>query len=151
MEEIWKDIEGYEGKYQISSLGRVKRLGGYYYCGHRGEQKKIIEEKIMKQQIRSKGYLCVSLSDGTKRKTFQVHRLVAQAFIPNPDNLPQVNHKSEITSENFVENLEWCDNKYNCNYGSHGKRIGDKLRGRSRPEDTKRKISETKRNNRYAS
>ena len=105
MEEQWLDIIGYEG-YQVSNLGRVKSLGNY----------KTRKEKILKQCIDKDGYLQVQLCKNGKIKTFKVHRLVAQAFIPNPDNLPQVNHKDENKENNIVSNLEWCTQQYNSEY-----------------------------------
>lgn len=102
MKEIWKDIEGYEG-YQVSNFGRVKN---------------IVTDIILTPYDTGFGYLSVRL----KKKNLKVHRLVAKAFIPNPDNLPCVNHKSEIRSENYVDNLEWCDYQYNNNYGTLNKR-----------------------------
>lgn len=104
MEEIWKNIKEYED-YQVSNLGRVKSL-------------KFGKEIIMSQKIDRKGYLCVNLCKNGKHKKFSVHRLVAEAFIPNPNNYPQVNHKSEIKTQNNVENLEWCTNDYNQKYGN---------------------------------
>lgn len=119
MEEIWRPIE-YEG-YEISNLGRVK---SYKYDKVNG--------KIMKPYKDSKGYLQIDLQlDGRKRKNrkhLAVHRLVAKAFIPNPNNLPQVNHKDENKENNRVDNLEWCTNEYNCRYGTHAERIGAKQR-----------------------
>lgn len=114
MVEIWRDIEGYEGLYQVSSLGRVKLLD-YRHTG---------KERIMKVR-RNNGYLIVGLCRDGKQKTFKVHRLVATAFISNPENLPQINHKDEDKTNNIVENLEWCSAKYNCNYGIHNKKISE--------------------------
>lgn len=115
--ERWKDIEGYEGKYKISSLGRVKSLN-YNHTK---------SERILKQDKDRYGYLYVVLCTDGKRITKKVHRLVAQAFIDNPDNLPQVNHKNEDKTMNYVENLEWCTNKYNCNYGTRNERMSKKV------------------------
>jgi hypothetical protein len=114
--EIWKDISGYEGLYQVSNLGRVKSIGRWINGKNKG--KRWQEEKIMKQQLFKCGYLYVCLWKERKMKYCRVHRLVAEAFIPNPNNLPFINHKSEIKTQNNVENLEWCDHKYNVNYGT---------------------------------
>ena len=103
--EEWKDIKGYEGIYQISNKGRVKSL-------HYGK------EKILSGTPIKGGYLFINLSKNGKTKPFYIHRLVAQAFLPNPDNLPDVNHKDEDKTNNYVENLEWCSRKYNINYGN---------------------------------
>ena len=111
-EEIWKDIIGYEGLYQVSSLGRVRSLDRY------DERNCFRKGKVLSPGIKPDGYLVVVLSCNGKHKTIKVHRLVAQAFIPNPDGLPQVNHKNEDKSNNRVENLEWCDAKYNINFGT---------------------------------
>lgn len=119
MEEIWKPI-GYEG-YEVSNLGRVK---SYKYDKING--------KIMKPYKNTKGYLQIDLQlDGRKRENrvhLSVHRLVAIAFIPNPDNLPQVNHKDEDKTNNCVDNLEWCTNDYNAYYGTHIERVAEKIR-----------------------
>lgn len=126
--EVWKDIEGYEGLYQVSNLGRVKSLERIISDGrHR-------KERILKPYDDGNGYLRVELQS----KPFKLHRLVAQAFIPNPDNLPFVNHKDENPKNNRVflnddgsvdeSNLEWCDNKYNINYGTtQERRISTKI------------------------
>lgn len=123
MKEIWKDIQGYEGFYMVSNKGRVKSLN-YKNSGH---------EQILKPKKHNFGYLQVQLNS-VENKTFTIHRLVAQAFIPNPLNLPLVNHKDENKQNNCVENLEWCDNSYNVRYslGLHirngcGKRREGKL------------------------
>lgn len=79
--------------------------------------------RVLKHCKDSNGYLCVNLSENGKKKKFLIHRLVAQAFIPNPDNLPEVNHKDEDKTNNYVDNLEWCTHEYNINYGTRNKRV----------------------------
>lgn len=112
MEEIWKDIEGYEGLYQVSNYGRIKS----FYKWDIGKMSHIREEKIMNP---TKGeYLRVILCKNDKYKCEYVHRLVAKAFIPNLENKAQVNHKDENKYNNNVNNLEWCTHKENMNYGT---------------------------------
>ena len=106
MQEIWKDIKGYEGKYQVSNLGRVRSLYD------QNQFKKTHRIKLLKFNIRS-GYYNVNLNNHRKRKNFQVHRLVAFAFIPNFDNKPIINHIDENRLNNKVDNLEWCTQKEN--------------------------------------
>lgn len=115
--EIWKDVKGYEGLYQVSNLGNVKSMN-YNHTG---------KEHILSPVIDKGGYSIITLHKDGKQKIHKVHSLVAEMFIPNPDNLPQVNHKDENKQNNFVGtpenkytdgNLEWCDGKYNINYGS---------------------------------
>ena len=124
--EQWKDIEGYEGLYQVSSEGRVRSLPRtivysdgqiHYYDGC-----------VLKQTDDKDGYKLVHLCSGGIRRNGKVHRLVAQAFIPNPNSLPEVNHKNEDKTLNTVENLEWCDKSHNMNWNNLSKRIGMKLR-----------------------
>lgn len=103
MEEIWKDIEGYEGLYQVSNMGKVKS----------------VRRNIILRQGITNGYKKAALYKNKKGyKHFLIHRLVAIAFIPNPDNLPQINHKDENKTNNCVNNLEWCTQEYNQNYGT---------------------------------
>lgn len=132
MEEIWKDIEGYEGLYQVSNLGRVKSLN-YAKQG---------KEKILKDRISATGYKRVNLSKSGERKTYYVHRLVAETFIPNPNGYSEVNHKDENKSNNNIDNLEWCTSKYNSNYGTRNERQSEKMKGRRLTEEHKNKISE---------
>lgn len=101
--EEWKDIEGYEGLYQVSNQGRVKN---------------VMRDKLRASHNNGCGYLMILLCKDGKKKPFYVHRLVAQEFIPNPDNLPEVNHKDECKTNNVVENLEWCSSRYNMNFGT---------------------------------
>ena len=116
--EIWKDITGYEGLYQVSNLGRVRSLTRKVFVKGR-ENGRVFTGRI-KYGCREKknGYRVVSLYCKGKSKRFFVHRLVASAFIQNHNNLPQVNHKDEDKTNNKVSNLEWCDAKYNTNYGN---------------------------------
>ena len=135
--EIWKDIDGYEGLYQVSNLGRVKSLN-YHRTG---------KERIMKPKKDSKGYLQVLLCKESKVKHYFVHRLVAVAFVDNPQNLPIINHIDENPKNNNANNLEWCTQKYNINYGTRNKKASEKLRGRKLSEEHKEKIAEKMKNN----
>ena len=110
--EIWKDIPGYEGLYKVSSIGRVF-----------GEKK-----KGLLNPFNNRGYLRVTLFKNGVGKHYSIHRLVAVTFIPNPMQLPQINHINENKSDNRVENLEWCDIDYNVNYGTCRERAMKKHR-----------------------
>lgn len=114
--EIWKDIEGYEGLYQVSSEGNVKSLEREVI--YKDGRKKTLKEKILHNFISDLGYFHVMLSKNGISKRYKVHRLVAKAFIPNPNNLPIINHKDENKTNNKVENLEWCTQYYNIHYGT---------------------------------
>lgn len=130
MKEIWRDIKDYEGKYQVSNLGNVKSLN-YNHTEN---------EKLLLPAVCSKGYLFVHLCKNGKIKNYLVHRLVADAFIPDKTNFKyfdekdrleyinnldklQVNHKDEDQKNNNVNNLEWCTNYYNQLYGTHNEKI----------------------------
>ena len=119
--EEWKDIQGYEGKYQVSNHGRVKSLARYRK--NNGNSQSFQGERILKQSVNNKGYCIVELCRDSKRKRHSVHRLVADAFIENNENREQVNHKDENKQNNHVENLEWCTCKENINHGSHNERM----------------------------
>lgn len=120
MNEIWKDIEGYEGLYQVSNLGRIKSLSRITTSHKRSVYQ--TKEMIMKYK-KSRDYNSIGLSKYGNTKYYRVARLVASAFIPNPDNLPQVNHKDCNKRNDYASNLEWCDAKYNCNYADHNKKL----------------------------
>ena len=115
--EEWKDVVGYENLYKVSNFGNVMSLI------HK-------KPRLLKPGKNNKGYLLVDLQVFNEHKRFLIHRLVAQAFIPNPYNLPQVNHKDECKTNNRVENLEWCDQLYNVNYGTAKDRISKTLTNR---------------------
>lgn len=114
MKEIWKDVKGYEGLYQVSNLGRVKSL---------------IRNKVLSPLNRQHGYQAVQLhgKGGNARgfKSFSIHRIVAEAFVPNPENKPEVNHINEDKADNRAENLEWTTRVENCNHGTRNRRCGD--------------------------
>ena len=140
MVEEWRDIKGYEGLYQVSSLGRVKSLN-YNHTK---------KEKVLDFKPNKYGYKVTYLYNNNERKPYSVHRLVAEAFIPNPNNYKEVNHKDENKSNNCVDNLEWCTAKYNSNYGTRNKRISDTNKGINHPmygkhhtDSSKDKISKT--------
>lgn len=110
MNEIWKPVNGYETLYEVSDLGNVRNAR---------------RKKLLSPYTGNSGYKRVKLYRYGIRERFLVHRLVAQVFIPNPQNLPQVNHKDENKTNNRADNLEWCDNKYNMNYGTRTKRASE--------------------------
>lgn len=114
--EIWKDIPGYEGRYQASSLGRIRSLLNFHDKG---------KYLVLSQRLNTNKYLFVLLYKDGGRKFIGVHRLVCLAFHENPNNLPCVNHKDENPLNNCADNLEWCTHKYNSNYGTRNKRISD--------------------------
>lgn len=124
MEEIWKDIEGYEGLYQVSNLGNVRSLNW----------RKIGKVKNLYLKKQNRGYLHVELTKDGVRKAVTVHRLVATAFLPNPLNLPVINHIDENKENNRVDNLEWCTSNHNmmCYYKNHGWNVKEPYNGKRR-------------------
>ena len=114
--EIWEDIPDYEGLYKISNYGRIKSLHNYKRNG----------TDILKPRINKHGYLHIGLRKNKQRKWICLHRLIAKTFIPNPNNLPCINHKDENKLNNSINNLEWCTIKYNNCYGTRIKRVVEK-------------------------
>ena len=127
--EIWKDIENYEGLYQVSNLGRVRSLERDVYYSNGAVHH--IDEKILAPALNRGGYSQINLHKNGKIKREYVHLLVAMAFIPNPENKSQINHKDEVKNNNVVENLEWCEASYNINYGT---RIARAVQNRMYPK-----------------
>ena len=124
MSEEWRDIEGYEGLYQVSSEGRVKSLERKVPKGY-GER--TVKERFLKPSVGRGGYLFVVLCDGGKRKKLRVHRLVCQAFHDNLDNKQEVNHINENKTDNRACNLEWCTRRENINHGTRNTRTAKAL------------------------
>lgn len=118
MEVVWKDVRGYEGIYQVSNYGEVLRLRSLDSRGH------LRNSKILKQTKTKDGYMQLGLHKNGKEQKVLVHQLVAMVFLDNPNNYVEVNHKDENKQNNSVSNLEWCNHKYNANYGtSQARRI----------------------------
>jgi hypothetical protein len=127
MEEVWRAIKvpGFEDAYQVSNLGRVKSNKRYIQHKHKLE---IREEHLMALCNDKDGYKILVLKHNNKKKQYKVHRLVAEAFIPNPNNYIEINHKDENKANNNVNNLEWCSHLHNIKYGTRGKRAGEKTK-----------------------
>lgn len=125
--EIWKPVVGYENYYEVSNTGKVR---GFDKIVNFGNRKRLIKCHILKGCINFHGYHVVSLSKNGKKTKHTVHRLVAEAFIQNPNNLPCINHKDEVKTNNHVSNLEWCTQKYNMDYSRVWKKSAE---SRSKP------------------
>lgn len=121
--EEWKDIVGYEGLYQISTLGNVRSYDRIVNC--RNGHTRTIKGKVLATTRSGGGYLKVMLTKDSVAKNHRIHRLVAMAFIPNPDNLPDVNHIDEDKTNNKVSNLEWCSRSYNNHYSLITERLNE--------------------------
>lgn len=119
--EEFRDIKGYEGLYQVSNYGRVKSLERKQYYRRK------INNHILKEGINEKGYGYICLCKSKISHLYRTHRLVALAFIPNPNNLPEVNHKDENKLNNKVDNIHWCNRQYNINYGNRNKKHAKKM------------------------
>lgn len=128
MEEQWKDIKGHEGLYEVSNFGNVRSLDRVIRAKHNGTM--LRKGRILTPFYEEKkGYYQVSLSKDGKNKKHRVHRLVASAFLDNPHNYTDVNHKDEVKTNNNVDNLEWCTRKYNNNYGTKPERTRKAMMG----------------------
>ena len=119
MTEIWRDIlvNGIKTNYEVSNIGRIRSFG-FRYMIMNGAKSYYKPSKILTEKTNRDGYKSVAISINKKPFTMLVHRALAQAFIPNPDGLPQINHKDEVKDNNLLSNLEWCTVSYNINYGT---------------------------------
>jgi len=131
MEEIWKDVVGFEGRYEVSNLGRIRSLPHETVIYRRKGKPYILKKRgeILTPQARRHGYLAVWLygnggNKGRAGKQYSVHRIVAEAFCEPRDGCNEVNHINEDKTDNRACNLEWCNHKENSNHGTRGERIG---------------------------
>lgn len=132
--ELWLPVVGYNGFFEVSNLGNVRSLGRIAKHGrYEGHTRTYFGRLLIPQVAKRGGYLTVLLSVGGRRKNCKIHRLVAEAFLLNPNDFPMVNHKDFNRQNNNVENLEWCDAKYNTNYSLHRK--PSMLNKRGKPVD----------------
>ena len=120
--EVWRDVVGYDGYYQVSNRGNVRSVTRKDSIGRK------IGGRILKPRYDRGGYLLINLCKNGKVRTKLIHRLVAERFIPNPESLPQINHIDEDKANNNVENLEWCTSKDNINHGTRNERTRKKIR-----------------------
>lgn len=138
MDKIWKSVVWSDGEYQVSNTGKVKSLNRVITTKY--GVKRVIKGRVLKPTLHGRGYLMVYISTKGLKTRVYVHRLVAEAFIPNPDNLPQVNHKNEVKTDNTASNLEWCNHRYNIAYsGNMDKAVKASLKTRLRPVVQKNK------------
>ena len=142
-EIIRKPVIGYEGYYEVDNCGRVYALNRVIHVEDHGRSyDKPLIGGIIKQHMHSQGYKIVPLTRDGKTKNVFVHRIVAMAFLANPNKLPCVNHKDEDKTNNFVENLEWCTYQYNNAYGSKPKKHSKRMSGRKLSDEHKQHISD---------
>lgn len=117
--EDWRSVEGFEGLYEVSNYGRVRSVDHYVKCN---SGRRLVKGRLLKVCDRGNGYAFVTMGKDGKQYNVSVHIVVAKAFIPNPNNLPCVNHKDENPRNNCVDNLEWCTYGYNLSYNDLAKR-----------------------------
>lgn len=142
-EIVRKPVIGYEGYYEVDNCGRVYALNRVIHVEDNGRSyDKHLVGGIIKQHMHSKGYKIVPLTRDGKTKNIFVHRIVAMAFLANPNKLPCINHKDEDKTNNFVENLEWCTYQYNNAYGSKPKKHSKWMSGRKLSDEHKQHISD---------
>lgn len=152
--EEWKVIEipEFQRHYEVSTLGRIRTIP--HMMVHPTGAKRWIESHIKATRKSPRGYLMINIRYQGKHYTFRVHRVVAETFIPNPDNLPEVNHKDENKANNAVDNLEWCSHQYNTAYGTRGIRQGRKIsilqKGRKISDEARQKIAEKARGRKHS-
>lgn len=123
--EVWKPVKGYEGQYEVSNLGNIRSVDRHLMYGN---QYHLLKGKPIKSFPNSKGYLRINLSKNSKIKQYFVHRLAAEAFIPNPNNLPFIDHINTIRDDNRAENLRWCTQKENCNNPISRQKLKESIR-----------------------
>lgn len=125
-QEVWKDIPGFEGFYQASTLGRVRSCDRdiNYVNGHKVHY----NSHVMATKPNHSGYMVVGLNKNNRQHWYSVHQLIARTFIPNPNGYPQINHIDECRTNNAVINLEWCTAHYNNNYGQRNERLSKALK-----------------------
>lgn len=146
-QEVWRDIEGYEGRYQISSFGRVKSLERYEPTIVKGTQCiRLTKGRILKQQINRYGYayVCIKKRGEKRQKNIMIHKLVGSAFIEKPDGCDQINHIDENKLNNRFDNLEWCNVQYNLSYGNHNRNVSAALKGKKKSDSHRKKIIDTR-------
>lgn len=137
-------VKGYEGFYEVDNLARVFSIKRSVTVNDNGRvYDKPVQERKMRQSMHTKGYKTVALTKNGVTKTCFVHRIVAEAFVDNPSNLPMVNHKDEDKTNNLPENLEWCDNRYNVMYGNGRAKRARKIKGVPHTTEHNAKISES--------
>ena len=139
--EVWKDVKNYEGYYIVSSMGKVKSLDRIV-LGKNGVSS-FRSGKLKSNVIDRWGYLLVLLSKNNKQKLCRIHRLVAEAFIPNPENKPHIDHINTDKKDNWVGNLRWCTRSENMNNPLTKEKCREMNKGKHRSEETKKKISES--------